>query len=151
VRRDPLDTCFSCFSLLFAYDHQPFTYDLSELGRYYRAYATLMEHWRGVLPPGAMLDVRYEELVADLEGQARAIVDYCCLEWEQGCLAFHESRRPVRTSSLLQVRKPLYRTSVGRWRPYESFLQPLIEALNAPDGAGADRAGVGCAGGSFCA
>jgi tetratricopeptide (TPR) repeat protein len=141
VRRDPLDTCFSCFSLVFSYDHQPFTYDLGELGRYYRAYATLMEHWRSVLPPGAMLDVKYEDLVADVEGQARAIVDYCGLEWEEACLSFHENRRPVRTSSLLQVRQPIYRTSVGRWRSYERFLQPLIEALNVPDGAG--RAGVG--------
>jgi hypothetical protein len=131
---------------LFSYDHQPFTYDLGELGRYYRAYTTLMEHWRNVLPPGVMLDVQYEDLVADLEGQARAIVDYCGLEWEEACLSFHENRRPVRTSSLLQVRKPLYRTAVGRWRPYESFLQPLMEALNAPDGAGA-----GPAWGSRCA
>jgi tetratricopeptide (TPR) repeat protein len=131
VRRDPVDTCFSCFSLLFSYDHQAFTYDLGELGRYHRAYAMLMEHWRGVLPPGVMLDVQYEDLVADLEGQARAIVDYCGLAWEDACLSFHENRRPVRTSSLLQVRKPIYQTSVGRWRPYERFLQPLIEALNA--------------------
>jgi tetratricopeptide (TPR) repeat protein len=132
ISRDPVDTCFSCFSLLFAHDHQPFTYDLGELGRYYRGYETLMQHWRSVLPPGAMLDIQYEDIVADLEGQARTIVDYCDLAWEESCLAFHESRRPVRTSSLLQVRKPLYRTSVGRWRAYESFLQPLIEALNAP-------------------
>lgn len=130
VRRDPVDTCFSCFSLPFAFDHQPFTYDLGELGRYYRAYAMLMEHWRGVLPPGVMLDVRYEDVVADLEGQARAIVDHCGLAWEGACLSFHENRRPVRTSSLLQVRKPIYRTSVGRWRRYESFLKPLIEALD---------------------
>jgi tetratricopeptide (TPR) repeat protein len=146
VRRDPVDTCLSCFSLLFAYNHVPFAYDLGELGRFYHAYAALMEHWRSVLPPGVMLEVQYEDLVADLEGQARAIVDHCGLAWEEACLAFYESRRPVRTSSLLQVRKPLYRTAVGRWRPYESFLQPLMEALNAPDGAGA-----GPAWGSRCA
>ncbi|MGA7807194.1 tetratricopeptide repeat-containing sulfotransferase family protein [Bradyrhizobium sp.] len=132
VRRDAVDTCFSCFSLLFAHGHQPFTYDLGELGRYYRGYETLMQHWRSVLAPGMMLDIRYEDIVADLEKQARAIVDYCGLAWEERCLAFHESKRPVRTSSLLQVRKPLYQSSVGRWRAYESFLQPLIEALNAP-------------------
>jgi hypothetical protein len=121
--------------------HSP--YDLGELGRYYRAYATLMEHWRSVLPPGVMLDVQYEDLVTDLERQARAIVDYCGLAWEDACLSFHENRRPVSTSSLLQVRKPIYRSSVGRWRPYARFLQSLIEALHAPDDAGADRADVG--------
>jgi tetratricopeptide (TPR) repeat protein len=143
VRRDPVDTCFSCFSLVFSYDNQPFTYDLGELGRYYRAYAKLMEHWRSLLPPGVMLEVQYEDLVADLEGQARAIVGYCGLEWEEACLSFHENRRPVRTASLLQVRRPIYRTSVGRWRPYASFLRPLTEALSAPDDAGAASAGVG--------
>jgi tetratricopeptide (TPR) repeat protein len=136
VRRDPIDTCFSSFSLLFAHDQQSFTYDLGELGRYYRAYATMMEHWRGLVPPGAMLDVQYEDLVGDLEKQARAIVDYCGLAWEDACLSFHENRRPVTTLSLLQVRKPIYRTSVGRWRPYARFIQPLIEALHAPDDAG---------------
>lgn len=130
VRRDPLDTCLSCFSLLFSYDDLSFTYDLGELGRYYRAYATLIEHWHNVLPPGGMLDVRYEDLVADLEGQARAIVDYCGLPWDGACLSFHDNPRPVRTSSLLQVRQPIYRTSVGRWRSYERFLEPLTAALN---------------------
>jgi hypothetical protein len=94
-----------------------------------------MKHWHRMLPAGAILDIQYEDVVADLEGQARKIVSYCGLDWEDGCLAFHKSKRPVRTSSLLQVRKPLYRNSVGRWRPYESFLQPLVEALNASDGA----------------
>lgn len=138
VRRDPLDTCFSCFSLLFAFDHQPFSYDLGDLGRYYRAYAALMAHWRRVLPPGAMLEVRYEDLVDDLEGQARAIVDHCGLAWQDACLAFHENRRPVRTASLYQVRQPIFRTSVGRWRPYRRFLEPLITALNEADTGGAD-------------
>jgi tetratricopeptide (TPR) repeat protein len=142
VRRDPIDTCFSCFSLLFSGD-QPFTYDLAELARYYRAYAALMEHWGTVLPPGVMIEVQYEDLVADLEGQARAIAGHCGLSWEDACLAFHETARPVRTASSVQVRTPLYQTSIGRWRPYESFLQPLIQALNAgaPDGAGAEPTG----------
>jgi tetratricopeptide (TPR) repeat protein len=140
VRRDPLDTCFSCFSLLFTGD-QSFTYDLGELGRYYRGYAALMEHWRNVLPPGVMIEVQYEDLVADLEGQARGIVDHCGLPWEDACLAFHKTLRPVKTASSVQVREPVYRTSVGRWRHYGNFLQPLIEALNigAPDSAGAVR------------
>jgi hypothetical protein len=142
IRRDPMDTCFSCFSLLFAGD-QPFTYDLGELGRYYRGYAALMDHWRRVLPEGVMTEVRYEDLVADLEGHARAILDHCGLPWEDACLAFHETSRPVRTASSVQVRTPLYQTSIGRWRPYERFLQPLIQALNAgaPDGADAGHTG----------
>jgi tetratricopeptide (TPR) repeat protein len=130
VRRDPVDTCFSCFSLLFT-GEQPFAYDLRELGRYYRGYAALMEHWRGVLPPGVMIEVQYEDLVADLEGQARTIVAHCDLVWEDACLAFHRTDRPVKTASAVQVREPVYRTSIGRWRPYEAFLQPLIQALNA--------------------
>ncbi len=126
--RDPIDTCLSCFSKLFS-DNQPFTYDLGELGRYYRAYQTLMQHWHSVLPEGTILDVRYEDLVADLEGQARRIVAYCGLEWDDACLSFHETDRPVRTASQVQVRQPLYRTSVGRWRPAPETLRPLLEGL----------------------
>jgi tetratricopeptide (TPR) repeat protein len=129
VRRDPIDTCFSCFSLLFT-GNQSFTYDLGELARYYRGYAALMDHWRSVLPPGVMIEIQYEDLVADIEGQTRAIVDHCALPWEDACLAFHKTRRSVKTASAVQVREPVYRTAVGRWRPYESFLQPLIEALS---------------------
>jgi tetratricopeptide (TPR) repeat protein len=135
IRRDPLDTCFSCFSLLFA--DQPFTYDLGELGRYYRGYATLMEYWRSVLPCGVMIEVQYEDLVADLDRQARIIVDHCGLEWEDACLNFHKTQRQVNTASSVQVRRPIYRTSVGRWRAYENFLQPLMEALRGPDGTAA--------------
>jgi tetratricopeptide (TPR) repeat protein len=141
IRRDPVDTCFSCFSLLFTGD-QSFTYDLGELGRYYRGYAAVMEHWRSVLPPGVMIEVQYEDLVADLEGQARAIVDHCGLDWEDACLAFHKTTRLVKTASSVQVREPVYQTSVGRWRQYENFLQPLVQALGiaAPDTAGAIQA-----------
>ena len=128
LRRDPIDTCLSCFSLLFTGDH-PYSYDLGELGRYYRAYETLMEHWRRVLPAGVMLDVRYEEVVADIEGQARQIVAHCGLEWDDTCLAFYETQRPIRTASVTQVRQPIYRTSVGRWKPYQHLLQPLIKEL----------------------
>jgi tetratricopeptide (TPR) repeat protein len=130
VRRDPLDTCFSCFSLLFSGD-QSFTYDQGELARYYLGYAALMEHWRSVLPEGVMIEVQYEDLVADLRGQAGTVVASCGLPWEDACLAFHQTDRPVKTASSVQVREPLYRTSIGRWRPYEHLLQPLIQALNA--------------------
>ena len=90
---------------------------------------SLMAHWRAVLPPGLMLEVHYEEVVGDLEKQARAIVAHCGLEWDDACLAFHKTRRPVRTSSVAQVRKPIYRSSVGRWRPYREQLRTLLDEL----------------------
>jgi len=128
VRRDPLDTCLSCFSKLFAQDQLHFTYDLAELGRYYQAYAGLMEHWRAVLPPGRMLELQYEEVVADPEPHARRLLAHCGLEWDAACLRFHETRRPVRTLSAGQVREPLFRRSIGRARPYKEWLGPLIDA-----------------------
>jgi hypothetical protein len=128
TRRDPIDTCFSCFSQLFA-GNLPYTYDLAELGRYYRAYDALMAHWRRVLPPGVMIEVQYEELVADLAGQARRLVAHCGLEWDPRCLDFHQTERAVRTASMNQVRQPFYRQSVGRWHTYERFLGPLLETL----------------------
>ncbi|HEY2534177.1 MAG TPA: sulfotransferase, partial [Xanthobacteraceae bacterium] len=126
--RDPVDTCVSCFSKLFP-SQQYYTYDLGELGRYYRCYERLMEHWRRVLPPGRMLDVRYEDVVTDLEGQARRIIAYCGLPWNDRCLSFHETDRPVRTASATQVRQPIYSSAIGRWRAYADPLQPLLTAL----------------------
>ena len=132
--RDPIDTCLSCFSILFV--TQPFTYDLGELGRYYRTYARLMDHWREMLPSSVLLDVKYEELVADFEAQARRIVTHCGLEWDDRCLAFYDARRPVRTASLVQVRQPVYQTSIGRWRPSDDVLRPLLhEIALAPSAA----------------
>jgi tetratricopeptide (TPR) repeat protein len=138
VRRDPVDTCFSCFSLLFA--QLPHTYDLGELGRYYRAYAALMAHWRAVLPADVMLDVQYEHLVADLRGQARAILTHCGLDWEEACLEFHRTERPVTTASTRQVRQPIYGSSIGRWRPYADALEPLLAALKVDRGGPDERA-----------
>jgi hypothetical protein len=129
VCRDPLDTCLSCFSTLFTHNNQPFSYDLAELGRYYRAYTALMEHWREVLSLEQMLEVQYEELVVNFEPLARRILAYCGLEWDAACLEFHKTQRPVWTASGIQVRQPIYRSSVGRWRPYEDMLRPLSEAL----------------------
>ena len=130
VRRDPVDTCLSCFSTMFAMG-QPQSWDLAELGRYYRGYAALMQHWRSTLPPDAMLEVNYEAVVADLEREARRLVAYCGLEWDPACLRFHSTERPVRTASATQVRQPIYDSSVGRWRAYGDLLRPLIEALGA--------------------
>jgi len=128
--RDPLDTCLSCFCVHFT-KGQPHTYDLAELGRYYRHYRALMAHWRRALPAQRVMDVHYEQLVGDLEGQARRIIAHCGLAWDARCLDFHRTERPVRTASAAQVRQPIYASSVGRWRPYRDFLGPLIGELEA--------------------
>jgi tetratricopeptide (TPR) repeat protein len=128
ISRDPIDCCLSCFSKLFAGD-QPFAYDLSELGRYYRVYEDLMEHWRRVLPPGMMLEVSYETLVNDLEGEARRMIDFCGLPWDNRCLDFHRTVRLVRTASATQVRRPIYQSAIGRWRRYGEAVRPLLDAL----------------------
>ena len=128
LRREPADVCLSCFTKLFVSD-LPYTYDLGELGRYALAFERLMAHWAKVLPPETFLEVRYEDVVADLEGQARRIVKHVGLKWEAGCLEFHRTDRPVRTASLMQVRQPIYSTAVNRWKTYEKHLGPLFEAL----------------------
>ncbi|NNG03009.1 MAG: tetratricopeptide repeat protein [Inquilinus sp.] len=126
--RDPVDTCLSCFQQPFRQGNR-FAYDLAELGRYYRAYRGLMEHWRTVLPPGRILEVNYEDLVSDVEGQARRLVDHCGLPWDDACLSFHKAERQVRTASVRQVRQPIYRSSVAKWRKYEKHLGPLLTSL----------------------
>ena len=131
--RDPVDTCISCFSKLFTFEMK-FTYDLAELGRYYRWYSELMAHWRSVLPADAMLDVRYEDVVNDLEGQAKRLLDYAGLPWNDRCLSFHQTSRPVITASAFQVRQPLFRSSLDRRRHYEAYLQPLLTELPATAG-----------------
>ena len=128
TKRNPVDTCVSCFSKLFA-GEQNQTYDLAELGRYYRGYHKLMEHWRAVLPPGAFLDVQYEDVVTGTEAQARRILDHCGLSWTPRVLDFHRTERPVKTASARQVRQPIYASSVARWRNYERFLAPLLAEL----------------------
>ncbi len=100
-----------------------------------------MAHWHRVLPEGRILDVRYEDVVADLEGQARRILAHCGLDWDPHCLQFHRTERPVRTASATQVRQPIYRSAIGRWRVYEPYLQPLLAELNRPDQANPDTPG----------
>ncbi len=126
-RRDPLDTGLSCYARKFSRG-QNFTYDLRELGLYYRGYAGLMDHWRSLLPPDRFLEVAYEDVVEDLETEARRLVAFCDLAWDDACLNFHRTTRQVRTASVNQVRQPLYRSSLARWRPYQRHLGPLIEA-----------------------
>jgi tetratricopeptide (TPR) repeat protein len=126
--RDPVDTCISCFSKLFTEGNFQ-TYDLAELGRYYRHYQALMQHWHEVLPSQRILDVNYEDTVADVEGVARRIVAHCGLPWDQRCLEFYSTTRIVRTSSAAQVRKPIYTSSVGRRHSYGALLEPLLAEL----------------------
>jgi tetratricopeptide (TPR) repeat protein len=127
-RRNALDTCVSCYSKLFS-SEQLFTYDLGELGRFQRAYERLMGHWRKVLPPERFIDIDYEAVVENLEGEARRLLEWLGLPWNEACLRFHETERVVRTASLVQVRQPIYRSSMGRWRKYCEHLQPLLAAL----------------------
>jgi len=128
VRRDPVDNCLSCYSKHFAKE-QHFTYDQTELGQFYRGYEAVMDHWRKLGPTPRFIEVRYEEVVDDLEGQARRMIDFLDLEWDEACLNFDKTRRPVRTASVNQVRQPIYRTSVERWKPFAKQLKPLLDAL----------------------
>jgi hypothetical protein len=127
--RDPIDTCLSCFSIQFKLTE--FSYDLAELGRRHAACSRLMAHWRSVLPPGAILQIHYEQLVENFEHEARRIVAHCGLGWDDACLRFYDTQRPVRTASVVQVRQPIYRDSLRRWRPDDAALAPLLEALRS--------------------
>lgn len=128
--RDPMDTCVSCYSKMFSSGNK-FSYDLAELGRYYCRYHRLMEHWRAVLPANAMFDVVYERVVDDIEGEARRLIEYCGLPWDDRCLDFHNTNRTVKTASCAHVRKPLFRSSVQRWRRFGAGLEPLMRELEA--------------------
>lgn len=127
ARRHPMACCFSGYKQLFARG-QTFTYGLDDIGRYYRDYVILMEHWDRVLP-GRVHRVQYEEMVADTENQIRALLDYCGLPFEESCLRFYETKRAIRTPSAEQVRQPIYTQGLEQWRHYEKHLDPLKEAL----------------------
>jgi Tfp pilus assembly protein PilF len=129
ARRHPMDVCFSCFEQNFTQSYRWST-DLRDLGHYFGLYRRLMAHWQKVLPL-PLLDWSYEEVVEDLEPAARRLLAFCGLEFEPGCLLFHETQRPVHTASLDQVRQPLYKSSVGKWRRYEEQLAPLAASLRA--------------------
>jgi hypothetical protein len=126
-KRSPMDTCLSIFKNNFAGTHK-YAYELTELGKYYRLYVELMGYWHTVLP-GTIFEVEYEEMVNDQENQTRRLLDFCGLEWDEDCLSFHKSSRPVRTASVVQVRQPIYKSSVQLWKRYEKQLQPLLQAL----------------------
>jgi hypothetical protein len=129
VKRNPIDTCISCFTHLFN-RNQDATYDLAEVGRHYANYARLMEHWRQVLPKDSFFEVQYEAIVDDIEKETRKILEYCNLPWDPSCLNFYELKRNVRTASMTQVRQPIYNSSVERWRHYEKKIGPLLKELD---------------------
>lgn len=127
-RRDPRDTCLSCHFQEFASGHI-FSCDLADCGHYQAQNDRLMSHWLRVLPL-RMLEVQYEEVVGDLEGQSRRLIDFLGLPWNDACLEFHRTETTVLTSSVWQVRQPIYSRSVGRWRNYARHLAPLLKSLN---------------------
>jgi tetratricopeptide (TPR) repeat protein len=128
TQRHPLDNCLSTYRIFFP-DGMPWSYNLTNLGKVYRAYYEHMTYWESSLPPDMMLTVNYEIMVADFENQARRVIEHVGLEWDEACLKFYENERNVKTASLNQVRKPIYNSSVGRWKKYEPYLQPLIKEL----------------------
>ena len=125
--RDPMDTCWSNFTMHYTSD-LPFARDLADLGRYYRDYQRLMEHFKSALDL-PILDVRYEELVDDIEGQSKRMLDFLELGWDDSVLRYYESDRRVLTASSEQVTKPIYTSSIGRYKPYEPMLGDLKAAL----------------------
>jgi hypothetical protein len=127
-RRDAMDTCFSAYGKLFAGD-LPFVYELRELGLYYRDYHALMAHWRRTLPADNLMEVDYETLVSQPDETTRRLVDFLGLPWHEACGRFFETARRVSTASFVQVRQPIYRSSVGRSAALLDHLRPLVEAL----------------------
>jgi hypothetical protein len=127
ARRAPMACCFSNLKQLFAAG-QEFTYSTQDIARYYRTYLELMRHWDAVLP-GQILRVQYEDVVEDLEGGVRRILDFCGLDFEARCVEFHKTERSIRTASSEQVRQPLFREGLDHWMNYEPWLGPLKDAL----------------------
>jgi tetratricopeptide (TPR) repeat protein len=127
--RDPMDSCFSCFATHFKVGHY-YSYDQGALGRFYRGYVEMMRHWHASLPQGRILDLQYEDMVADPEREARRLLEHVGLPWDPGCLRFYENRRAVNTASFAQVRKPIYASSVARWQRFERHLGPLLELVS---------------------
>lgn len=126
--RNPIDNAFAIFKQIFGNNGHQYGYDLVELGQYHNKYRELMAHWDEIFP-GQILENRYEDMVADLEKQTRTVLDFCGLDWDPNCLNFHEADRAIRTASVTQVRQPIYKGSVEKWRKYEAQLQPLIRVL----------------------
>jgi tetratricopeptide (TPR) repeat protein len=128
IRRNPVDTCLSGFSKLFN-NGQAHSYDFTELGRYYRNYNRLMTYWHSVIPSDNFMEIQYEDLVANNEKKSRELISFVGLEWDEACLNFQQNKRAVRTASIAQIRKPIYQSSISKWKRYETQLGPLLDAL----------------------
>jgi hypothetical protein len=128
-KRDPVDTCLSCYFHDFEFDH-PYKNDLETLGFYYNLYEKIIGHWKSLFGEN-ILDLQYEQLVANPDSELKNIIAFCGLEWDDKCLEFYDNQRPVKTASYVQVRQKIYNSSVKRWKKYERHLESLINALNA--------------------
>ena len=129
--REPLDNCFSIFKQKFGTGNQ-YAYSLEEVGEYYNLYLELIAHWESGFP-NKIYRVKYEELTSNQEKISREMINFCDLEWEESCMSFHSTKRDVNTASAVQVRQPIYTSSVGLWKKYENELEPLIKILNKED------------------
>jgi tetratricopeptide (TPR) repeat protein len=127
-KRNPADNGLSLFKSFFPNKGHAYAYNLKEIGQQYRLYADLMEHWQRVVP-GFIHEIQYEDMVGDLSGQTRSLLEFCGLDWDDACLDFHKSDRPVMTASAEQVRRPIYKTSVQAFKRYEKQLAPMLEVL----------------------
>jgi len=133
--RDPMDSCFSNYSRLFR-DDMRFTYSQETIGNHYKSYHTIMEHWKKVLPNDFICDMQYEEMVDDTEKEAKRLTSFLGLEWDPNCLKFYDNKRNVKTASMMQVRKPIYKTSLARWKNFAKHLKPLynkVKSFRDPD------------------
>jgi hypothetical protein len=132
LRRNPLDSCLSNYRQLFAtqFPYYNYAYDLLDTGHYYAQFERLLAHWRQVLS-GSYIEIHYEQLVADTEAEVRRVLQFCGLPWDAACLQFHANSAPVATASSVQVRQPIYRSSLQRWRRYGAQLEPLKQLLSS--------------------
>lgn len=137
-RRNSVANCFSCFQILFGKGNILYSYDLTEMGRFYRIHEQIMKYWRTILP-GRILETTYEDLVENPEAGIRRILTFCDLDFEPACLDFHNLKRPIATASLAQVRKPIYKNAIHHWKNYQAFLGPLFDALEITPASDAPR------------
>ena len=128
--RDPMDSCFSNYTRLFK-DDMRFTYSQESIGDYYKGYHTIMDHWKNVLPDDFICHMPYEEMIENTEKEAKRLTSFIGLDWDPNCLKFYDNKRKVKTASMMQVRKPIYKTSLARWRNFAKNLKPLYEVVKS--------------------
>jgi hypothetical protein len=133
--RDPMDSCFSNFTKLFK-DDMRFTYSQENIGNYYKDYHIIMEHWKKVLPSDFICHMKYEDMINDTEKEAKRLTSFIGLDWDPNCLKFYDNDRNVKTASMMQVRKPIYKSSLARWKNFTKHLKPLynkVKPYREPD------------------